>query len=443
MWSSSDGHTWVSHGQVIPAGFSFTSVTADDSGLIALGSSDVDGSPRIWLSENGLDWEVLSLPVQDMAPGFREVPIQVARSGETIVIATATQFDERSLLAGRLPPEYDDLQIEIRPSTRSVIVYGPAGIPILETDVDKLGLEIDDLAPCPPQTYCGKSTIWVRSGGEWSDFAIEDTYLSNLWLLPDGQFAATGWGPNGDSPWISTDGISWDQSSDLGFDSEFLALGPHGVIAASYSSRSPLYYSIILGEWESLGLGEVLPNALIWWYDPVVLNENGIALLAHGYSGRLVSNQPQAASISRDGFELTYRPDLEGLVLSVGEEVWTVPTYSPTLSSLIAVDVPGKTITFLQPQTEEPVATFTFSEITNLEIDAWGGLEPPNQFTAFLHTSNRVNWVVQDLPLIPDNLQFIDMVLTEDQVIVTAIDYFAFAALSSTPNLRILVGDLP
>jgi hypothetical protein len=152
-----------------------------------------------------------------------------------------------------------------------------------------------------------------------------------------------------------------------------------------------------------------------------------------------MSNQPQATSISRDGYQLTYRPDLEGLVLSGGGEVWTLPT----LSSLIAVDVPGKTITFLRPQTEEPVATFSFSEVTALEADSWRELEPSSEFLAFLHTKDRVNWLVQDLPLMPDSLQIIDMVLTEDQVILTAIDSSSFAALNTTPNLRVLVGDLP
>ena len=57
MWTSDDGHRWQPHGEVIPAGFTFTAVTAADDVLIALGTSDIDGTPRLWLSEDGLDWE--------------------------------------------------------------------------------------------------------------------------------------------------------------------------------------------------------------------------------------------------------------------------------------------------------------------------------------------------------------------------------------------------
>ena len=322
-------------------------------------------------------------------------------------------------------------------------MYGPAGIPIWTATIEELGIDSDDLGPYF-RGHNQESTISVMSGDEWSSTTTEDTFLSNLAVLADGKFAASGWGTGGLVRLTSTDGLSWDRSPSGLTEANGVVLGPHGAITTYFGQGgSGLTFSNDLELWEPLGLEEILPDVIDWWFDPVVVTDNGIALFAHGYSHRLEVTQPQAASISRDGFELTYRPDLEGLVLSDGEEVWTVPTYSPTLSSLIAVDVPGKTITFLRPQTEEPVATFTFSEITDLEIAVWGGLEPPNQFTAFLHTTDRINWLVQDLPLIPNNLQIIDMVLTEDQVIMAAVDTLSFGALNITPNLRILVGDLP
>ena len=69
MWSSPDGRSWEAHGQVIPAGFTFSSVTASDGVLIALGTSDLDQSARMWLSADGFDWEMLTPPVKTVSPG--------------------------------------------------------------------------------------------------------------------------------------------------------------------------------------------------------------------------------------------------------------------------------------------------------------------------------------------------------------------------------------
>ena len=105
MWSSADGRRWESHGEVIPAGFTFASVTASDGGLIALGTSDIDGSPQMWLSDDGFQWEALDPPGQEQAPGFRDTPVGAARSGDTTVFATTRSFDERALFESRLPPD--------------------------------------------------------------------------------------------------------------------------------------------------------------------------------------------------------------------------------------------------------------------------------------------------------------------------------------------------
>ena len=283
----------------------------------------------------------------------------------------------------------------------------------------------------------------IMSNGHWSTTTLEEhTYLSNLAVLPDGRFVASGWGPDGASAWMSTDGLSWDTSSESQMQQP-LAVGPHGAITYTDSHRFPqLNLSADLVNWESLGLEEILPDSIDWWFNPVVLNGNGIALFAHGSPSAHVLDQPQTTSITRNGYELAFRPDQENLILSDGTEMWTVPTYSATISELIEVDVVGRTLTFLRPGTNEPVATFRFAEITSLATDAWSGF-PTGSFIAFLHTKDRVNWLVRDLPLIPDNLQIIDMVITEDQVILAAIDTFSFRALNITPSARILVGDLP
>ena len=325
-----------------------------------------------------------------------------------------------------------------------MIVFGPAGIPIWETSFEEIDLELEDVTPSEVG-HPEEATIWAMSNDHWSTTTLEGTFLSNLGVLPDGRFAASGWGPGGVVRMISTDGVSWDQSVPDETAREQIVIGPDGGIAIEFHQNgSGVLFSEDLEVWEPLGLDEILPDVIDWWYNPVVLNDYGIALFAHGNSNRFESNQPQTTFIARNGYELVFRPEAGNLTLRFGgDEVLRLPSYGATVPEAIVVNIPAKTMTFLHPDTDESLATFTFSEITALETDAYRGLGHSNNFTAFLHTTDGVNWLVQDLPLIPDTLQIMDMVITKDQVILTAIDTFSFAAFSTTPDLQILVGDLP
>jgi hypothetical protein len=432
-WVSEDGAAWEPRGRVIPSPHLVQSVISTSRGLMAIGTSGDDGSPRVWMSADGNAWSEVELPYDvSNAPTAQRINLQTAWAGdELLLVFGSTYVDMEQILLDALPED-------VRPaigryrygmgyggSPFEITIQGPLGIPVFSATAEELGLTEEQIELLEGPGIVTPVTVWSSLNGEaWARFELEAGYVNAVAPHPSGGLMIIGYGMRGEpAAWYSRNGFEWEAEDSIGMP-EVMVPWNGGLIGTRYSGSNPaLVHSDDGEEWESFGVDQLLANELSWYFDQPSAGRTGAAVVANGYDPSGESPGPDPVLLEKDGYTLTVE-NLRGTLLLERDDsvVLQLSLHSGQVAEGVTVDFETETITFLDPETDQPLVTFTFEEVEQAEMAVYG--VPGRDRQIVLFTQDGLEWSVQEMGrIVGDDRVIGNLLVTEDGVIATASRY--------------------
>lgn len=371
LWTSKNGLSWEPMGSIVSPEVAIHQVKMWENRFIATGSLE-DGSLILLTSEDGFDWARTDGPPS--SPDTMGAFGVVHASEDMLILSQIQGLTDQRVVENALPEEWrgDDMTWDVRgrPDNATITVRGPLGIAAVQFTAEELGLTTKDMAPYVERLAQPMETmLWLWDEKGWHSTTIEAFQISGIHVLPDGRLVAAGDGSAGPTAWTSIDGRSWTRVSAL---SELNKLSYfsqpwRGGVITNYPFSPDLLFSSDFEKWESLGVADLLPNVFLWNYYPIAASDAGIALVASTYLDA-DPGQSRSASIEAAEFTLTLSPNSGSLVLRRGEDpVVNIATWNNAPQDTTVLDFEQRTITFLDPDTVEPLVSFGFDEVQRLE----------------------------------------------------------------------------
>ncbi|HEX9865618.1 MAG TPA: hypothetical protein VGC03_11675, partial [Acidimicrobiia bacterium] len=135
------------------------------------------------------------------------------------------------------------------------------------------------------------------------------------------------------------------------------------------------------------------PLGLGWGPNHLTAGPGGIALTVEAWLGSpAFSESPEPLELARNGHVFTF--DLNNAVIRL-DEADTSLTWRQS-SPWVEGDLFAGTITLLDPETGEAMATFELDELTELELGYWSSNREPQHHVAFVFSPDGSNWTIQD-----------------------------------------------
>lgn len=429
VWVSDDGRSWEPRGRVVPPPHQVQTVISTSRGLIALGTSGEDGSPRVWMPSDGGVWSELELPTDvSGAPAGSRTYFQTAWAGdELLLVFGGTHVDIEQILLDALPEA-------VRPAVGSyrygmgyggdpfhVTIQGPLGIVVFSATAEELGLSQEQVELLEGQWTGTPVTVWSSLDGEsWAKFEMEASSVNSVAAHPSGGLMMVGYGMRGEpATWTSSNGFEWEPGDSIGMPDSVIAWNG-GLIGTRYAGSHPdLIHSDDGEEWESFGVDRLLANDLSWYFAAPSAGGTGAAVVAHGYDPSSESFEPAPVVLEKDGYTLTKASIGDTLVLERDDSVvLQVSSSSAQVGEGVNVDFETETITFSDPETDRALVTFTFEEIEQAEMAAFGGPEPERHVVLF--TQDGSEWSVQEMGrIVGEDRTVGPLLVTERGVIAT------------------------
>ena len=289
LWTSKDGLSWEPMGSVVSPEVAIHQVKRWEDRFLATGSVE-DGSLVLLTSEDGFEWTRADGPPSntDITPGAFGV---VLASEDMLILSQIQGFTDQRVVQNALPEKWqgDDMTWSVRgrPENATITVSGPLGIAAVQFTAEELGLTAEDMTPYAVRSAQPTETmLWVLDEEGWRNETIEALQISAIHVLSDGRRVAVGFGTSGPMTWTSIDGGSWTRVpalSELNKLSYFSQPWRGGVISSypPFSSSPDLLFSSDFENWQSLGVGDLLPDVFPWSYHPMAASDAGIALVAN------------------------------------------------------------------------------------------------------------------------------------------------------------------
>ena len=430
-WVSEDGSTWEPRGRVIPSPHLVQSVISTSRGLMAVGTNGGDGSPRVWMSSNARAWSEAELPSDGPdAPAGSRTYFQTAWAGdELLLVFGGTYVDIQQIIIDALPEAFRPAVNAYRygmgwgGNPLQVTIQGPLGILVFSATAEELGLTEDQIDLLEGQWIETPVTVWSSSDGEtWANSEMEASSVSAVTPDPNGGLMMVGYGTGGGpATWTSSNGIEWERQISIGMP-DIIAPWNGGLIGTRYSGSNPdLVHSEDGEEWESFGVDQLLSNDLSWYFDQPSAGGTGAAIVAHGYDSSDQGFRSESVVLEKEGYALT-REDLSStLVLERDDSVvLELSLSSEQVEEGVTVDFETQTITFLDPQTNQTLVTFTFEEVEQAEMAAYGGSPGTTERQILLFTQDGMEWSVQEMGRIVGEDHVIGTLLVTESGVITA-----------------------
>ena len=119
------------------------------------------------------------------------------------------------------------------------------------------------------------------------------------------------------------------------------------------------------------------------------------------------------------------------------DHVVNILTWNSTPQDTAVLDFEQRTITILDPDTDEPLVSFGFDEVRRLESEAYA-FGPGRRETALLYSADGEEWLVQDLEMIEDTSPY-QIEIFDDRLLIMSID----GVREPSARIIIWVGTLP
>jgi hypothetical protein len=451
MWISSNGVGWEPVGEVIPETNTVRNVVSTEWGLLALGQSSL-GAPTVWTSTDGRVFSASTLPSDDSLPGTSfELNDAVVADGRLLVVGVQVP-DRTSEVLAALPEslvgtdsESVRLGFDLRGDVDDGIVdiHGPLGLHAFSLRMGELGLD-DDLeavlvGPDPPV----RQFIWsTENGVEWEVDEVGASIVQRLWLRPNGDLVAYGEGGRGSTILTSEDGRNWEAHgrSSRAWIFEISAMAAWRGMLVGGGLGEDLFVTSDGLSWERLGTGELLPDSINWRMGPVGTGESGLVTVARALRA---NNPPVFTPVVIESGDATLTLDLEDARLLVdrpGYERLEVFLWTRNNLGHYEVDFLQETVTFVDPDSGDALATVGFATLEKAESSAF--VVDQTSERALLFTPDADNWSVQSLSnVVAETHEVESIVLLEDRVLLLTYDTAGLGA-SIPPQVSIVIGQI-
>ena len=423
-WRSLDGAGWESLGQVIGPPHLIVNVSSTAQGLLALEAGRSGDPARVWLSEDGILWTPSDLPIAESGYQVITWPMAAGATDRLLVVAASDQFDIGRLFEERLseltgsPLDLSKLGVnwDLLPDDIRFTIWGPLGIMIYQATGTELGLTEEERerirTGMTPEATVRVLSNWDDTG--WQDGTIEVSWIDSINPAPDGALVVLGYGSYGPRTWSSHDGLTWEETGPPEGPYQITPWGDR-LIGVADNGRPETMVSADGENWEATGLVDHFPLGLGWGPNHLSAGAGGIALTVEAWLGSpAFSGSTQPLEMARNGHVFTF--DLNNAVIRL-DEADTSLTWSQS-SPWIEGDLFARTITLLDPETGEAMATFELDELTELEQRYWSPIREPQHHVAFVFSPDGSNWTIQDTSSVFGETAWIsDLEVTESRVI--------------------------
>lgn len=451
-WVSDDGSGWESLGTVIPAPALVQDVVSTPQGLIAVGTG-AEGVPIVWQSPDARQWSESPLPTDEASlPGTQTSLSAAGGNDEVAVVFGNTGFNEQQMILDAIGEDLGSFGMSYGGPRGPFTVFGPLGIAVFSATADELDLTDEQLSLLFEESGEEGSTVWSSFDGvSWITSEIEANYISSVSTNEDGELVALGSGHYGMEAWTSTDGVEWTSQGSVGEvgEVEQITAWNDGFVAIRFLGPSgEILYSEDGEDWETLGVEALLSQELFWSYYPLSAGSAGIAAVAHGYDESMDFGfaGPEPIVLERDGYTLTVDQERGSLIVAEGDtELLRLFLDSERVPEEVITDLEAKTMTFLDPDTGEALATFTFDELEEAEQASFEGMEGGRDRQVFLFSTDGSGWSVQDLSEVAGEGSSVEgLQVMEDRVVATVTEFSeSFAGPPSLPRVMIWTGLVP
>jgi hypothetical protein len=427
VFTSDDGVFWVERPHDMgETGFSIQDATHGGDSLMAIGIDGPSGEAVVWRSTDGLAWSKETLPLPR--------PLE---EGETAFLNAAVSRGRDTYIFGGMTTDFS-----------SATVRAPFGLTVFTARFDDLGMPDDVIDRMREGGSSDGPLMWRtdRPTGPWEVSEFDATWVDQASVGEDGTIVATGFAENSQAMWVSTDGTTWvetpldDRAGPVVWRDGLLAAVDNGLGTADVATSADG------SEWDSTGVADLLPDSLDWFVRPLAVGEAGVGLFATGIE-RAGSGPtfPGEAVLERDGYRLAYDFEEGDLTMShveSGETVFTTDSFNPAVSAPASIDFSAGTVTFHDPDTQDPLVTFSLLEMEAAEQQVFGTafvLEGAPR--AFVWSRDGLAWSVQDTAGIMVELPVMDLLITDDRMI--AVTAASLLGASTPPTVDTWLGLIP
>lgn len=451
-WLMLDGVTWTSLGTVIEPPNQIQTVSATPRELVAVGSAG-GKDLHFWSSTDAVEWNESELPeAPSSSEYFRSWVQAVGGTDDATVVFASLSPDFGSLLRDALPPELLDDGGGLPPDFDwggppfQVNVRGPLGLNVFTATAEDLGLTEAEGRAVLGSVGSGATTAWTSIDGRtWTPAEIGIGYVNTI-IDAGGGLIVGGYGASGGETWASPDGFEWERTGVGG--GEHLAPWKDGFVAARQQGRTPdIAYSDDLTTWEPFGLRYYLDDGLSWQFQALAAGEGGLAAVLTGYDERAFDfEDPGPVVIERDGYELAIDGGSGTVTLGSGEDVLlSLNTYTNQIYEEVVVDFQTRTVTFLHPDSLQPLVSFKFDELEQAEGEVYGSGHVANDEQLIAFSSDGLNWSIEDASEAFGEDVYIPLVyVTDSQVVAVATKYSnRFSRIRTAPEVVIWSAVIP
>ncbi len=448
-WRSDDGENWESLGTVIDAPALVYNVASTPRGLIATGR-DAEDQPTVWVSPDGATWTVSTLP--NPGTDLQTTDLSAAAANDAVIVVFGNSYSNPDqLILDAIGADFQSYGMSYGAPGGAFTLYGPLGIPVVSVTAEELGFTEEQLDQLYGDEGMQNATVWTSpDGANWTMSEIDADHVMSASTNEDGELVALGYGPRGLQAWTSIDGSEWVSQGTVGDVDQIVPWNDAFVGTRYTGAGSELAFSTDGRTWEPIGPNEQLPDELEWNFYPLAAGSAGIATVANGFDPfmEMGFEEPGPVVLERDGYTLTV-DDMRGL-LSVTDgdtELLRISLHSDRVPDEVAVDFAAETMTFLHPDTAEPLMTFTFDELEEAQQAQYAALEGDmgRQPQVFLFSRDATDWSLEDLAAVFDN-GTVNLLHVMDDGVVAVVPEFDEAAIFGPPDVpyvRLWTGLVP
>ena len=482
LWSTTDGISWDLVGTVASgSNLHVSSVAFGDGGFVAVGTEwqEIDDAASqfygpgaaetvVWTSPDGAEWteqrlatalEVGPLPITVFPSSIGVV------SGGAVIIGMA-EANIEALVFENLP---EDVLAIVGDSGRYGFGYGgvpfeftvdgPAGSVLWSGGPEDLGWDAETTAAVEQMMSSAGGTagavVWHSSDLEtWAEVENpfgDQVHVQQVLSHNDTLFALGG-GPGGSTMWTSTDGLAWT-SLDVNLDVDQIVAAHGRIVGNTYLGNEAALVEWVDGAWVAVSPVGALPAPEMWHLQWTTVGPAEIAAVANGYVESEMFAGPPLVTVQADNGLTITNDEMEGTwTVSDGDDVLLeVSMWDQSGAENPVADIETNTLSFLEPSTNEVIATVSFDALDIAQEAAYAQLDGPSgERTALLLSPDGATWSLTDLDSALDGAghvahlgifgkrvvvlrqPFDDQPLTDEE-----------AAVYRAPPLEVWVADIP
>lgn len=444
LWSSPDGVDWSRLSTITEGPTHVSALASGPGGFVAVGTRWEEPDPDersffgpapssealVWTSPDGRIWTEQALPT----------PFENSILPVSIYSGWAAMGDTGAVVLGSVEPNIEQLVFASLPedvlavleesggygfsmggSPFQFTVDGPGGTTLWRGGPEDLGWDAE--------TTAAVESMFSGTGGEsrtilWHSADLvnwtrleshpfeSNTYIHELASLSDGNMLAVGGGEAGPSAWTSADGLTWDQI-DSGLDINSVDIWGDRTLALAFLGNDMAIVELTDDGWVATSPEDPFGGPETWHIQSLSAGDGGVAAVAMGYNEAEMMG-PAPATVTGDNGRTVTMDEMEGFItVRDGDEVLLELAMWETSVENPVVDVEAGTLTYLDPDTGDPLVTIGITDLEDAQQAAYAQADggPMKERTAVLSSPDGETWSITYLDDQFDQPGFVQQVI--------------------------------